>query len=79
MHFPYSWVLLQSRRGMKELDLILQQFNHELYGALSPENKKLYHQMLQEQDGDLWDWFLHLSPPPSHYAQLVDQIAPSFT
>jgi succinate dehydrogenase flavin-adding protein (antitoxin of CptAB toxin-antitoxin module) len=76
MNESYSWVCFQSLRGMKELDLFLQKFNNSHYIALSREMKEDYHQLLKEQDGSLWDWFFHLSPPPNQYADIIRLIAP---
>jgi len=78
LHLSDSWVALQSRRGMKELDLIFQQFNNRCYAQLSSESQALYHQLLQEQDGDLWRWCFHLEAPPAHYSALLARIAPDF-
>ncbi len=71
---PFSWVVLQSRRGQKELDLLLEQFNHTHYAFLSHHDKGLYHQLLQAEDSQLWDWFFQIQPTPTLFQSLVSQI-----
>ncbi len=73
---PFSWVVLQSRRGQKELDILLERFNSTYYHQLSLEEQRTYHDLLQSRDHQLWDWFFHLQPSPAEFAQLVRQIAP---
>ncbi len=62
-----EWVIFQSRRGMKELDLILEWFAHRVYERLEKKSQILYHDFLQESDGDIWDWFFQLRPAPEKY------------
>ena len=63
------------RRGMKELDILLEQFidNHQesLAGGSWPELEAL----LRTEDDLLWDWFQDSSnPAASRYRELLDQI-----
>ncbi|MEO0444050.1 MAG: succinate dehydrogenase assembly factor 2 [Pseudomonadota bacterium] len=52
-----------SRRGMLELDLILQPFVEKAYPALESSDQVLYKQLLEEQDQDLFVWFLKQQDP----------------
>ena len=52
-----------SRRGMLELDLILEPFLDNHFDALSDEDKLLYEQLLEEQDPDLFQWFMRGAQP----------------
>ncbi len=79
MSISFSWIVLQSRRGQKELDLILEHFNTHMYGTLNPDQKKDYHQFLQSQDHELWDWFFNLKSPPPHFAELVKNIVLTYS
>ena len=63
------------RRGMKELDILLEQFieNHQesLVDGLWPELETL----LQTEDDVLWDWLQDTSSPgASRYRKLLEQI-----
>ncbi|MGN0921824.1 MAG: succinate dehydrogenase assembly factor 2 [Cellvibrio sp.] len=52
-----------SRRGMLELDLILLPFLDNVYETLSQEDKERYWKLLDEQDQDLFAWFLRRENP----------------
>ncbi|NBV28625.1 succinate dehydrogenase assembly factor 2 family protein [bacterium] len=53
----------RSRRGMKELDLLLERFVDSYYNQLNQEQKKIYTNFLDEEDQDLWRWCLNLEKP----------------
>lgn len=52
-----------SRRGMLELDLVLLPFAETVFPALDPEDQQRYWRLLEEQDQDLFAWFLRRSDP----------------
>jgi len=52
-----------SRRGMLELDLILQPFVENVYSGLPEEQQQLFHQLLECEDQDLFAWFMHHYDP----------------
>ena len=52
-----------SRRGMLELDLILQPFVEHAYPYLDVADQQRYQQLLEEQDQDLFAWFLKRQDP----------------
>ena len=52
-----------SRRGMLELDLILLPFVEQIYPGLEQEDKVRYHQLLEEQDQDLFAWLMKRTDP----------------
>lgn len=54
-----------SRRGMLELDLILVPFIENVYPSLEEADKQLYHQLLEEQDQDLFAWLMRRADPES--------------
>lgn len=56
-------LLWGSRRGMLELDLILQPFVEEAYPELDEADQKRYECLLEEQDQDLFTWFLQRQDP----------------
>lgn len=47
-----------SRRGMLELDVILMPFIDEAYMALTEADKALYSRLLEQEDTDLFAWFI---------------------
>lgn len=46
------------RRGMLELDLMLQSFFDSSYTKLSPEKQGLFENLLAEADQDLYKWLI---------------------
>ena len=58
LHFR-SW-----HRGTREVDLLLGPFADAHLTALSAAQLEDYETLLQENDGDLYDWITGRSPPP---------------
>lgn len=52
-----------SRRGMLELDLVLMPFVENIYPALAQADKERYWQLMEQEDQDLFAWFLGRSDP----------------
>ncbi len=52
-----------SRRGMLELDLILEPFLENVYPTLTEEEQVLYQHLLESEDQDLFNWFLNKTVP----------------
>lgn len=52
-----------SRRGMLELDLLLQPFVEHIYATIAPHDQLLYQQLLECEDQDLFAWLLHRQEP----------------
>ncbi len=60
------------RRGIKEMDIILQRCLEQNYPTLSPQQKILFDQILNETDLDILDWILGRSQPDNaEYEELV--------
>ena len=57
-------IFWHSRRGMLELDLLLVPFAQEVFETLALDQQQLYEKLLQEEDQDLWNWFLERTEPP---------------
>lgn len=53
-----SYIKQQCRRGMLELDFILQCFLEHHYNTLSEQQKQLFAQLLQQDDPTLYDWLI---------------------
>ena len=56
-------LLWGSRRGMLELDLVLQPFVENVYPDLEEADQLLYQRLLEEQDQDMFSWFIHKENP----------------
>lgn len=53
-----SEVLWACRRGMLELDVMLQSFCEQSYDSLSIETQQLFEALLKEEDQDLQRWLV---------------------
>ncbi|WP_438952220.1 succinate dehydrogenase assembly factor 2 [Porticoccus sp.] len=63
-----------SRRGMLELDLVLQPFLDEIYPTLEMEDKQRYQKLLECEDQDMFGWFLRRETPEDPDLQKIVQI-----
>ncbi len=59
----YARLKWRCRRGMLELDLLLQPFVEEVYPALLAEEKEQFHTLLDLQDQELLECLLLQQPP----------------
>ena len=62
------------RRGIKEMDLILQRFAEANLDAMDDQGLVRYDAMLSENDHDLYQWVTGQIAAPDHYADLVSDI-----
>ena len=69
---PYKHLRWRCRRGLKELDVMLERFLRLSFADLSEQEKSDFEALLAESDMDLLEWFLRKSEPdkPS-YQSLV--------
>lgn len=51
------------RRGLKELDVILSPFMDEHYRQLAPIDKALFIRLVDNEDMDLFNWFMRQTKP----------------
>ena len=68
-------VLWRCRRGMKELDVMLERFARAGFAQASPEDRALFEQLLALPDPLLARYLLGgETPPEARLAHLVDRI-----
>jgi antitoxin CptB len=63
-----------SRRGMLELDLVLMPFLENVYPNLEQADKERYWLLLEEQDQDLFAWFMRRTDPANPELQRIVDI-----
>lgn len=63
-----------SRRGMLELDLVLMPFLENIYPNLEQADKERYWLLLEEQDQDLFAWFMRRTDPANPELQRIVDI-----
>ncbi len=63
------------RRGMRELDLMLEHFHAARAGSMTPEQKNTLAKLLECEDDILWDWLNGRSRPDStEFEEMVNAI-----
>ena len=76
----YKRMCWASRRGMLELDLILEPFVKEHYRGMYDEDKGRYRSLMESQDQELFGWFLKRElPEDAELATMVKRILDSRT
>jgi antitoxin CptB len=69
-------LLWRCRRGMKELDILLERFARDRYEAAPPEQKRAFARLLDLPDPCLADYLLgHATPEEPELARLTQLIA----
>lgn len=63
------------RRGTKEMDLILGPYADAHLATMAQDRLGLYDQLLDENDQDLLPWVLGQTPSPTHFSDLLAEIA----
>ena len=64
-----------TRRGMLELDLILLPFLEKVFPSLGEPEQQLFEKLLECEDQDMFNWFLHKGEPEeSDIKAIVDII-----
>ncbi|MGR8947358.1 MAG: FAD assembly factor SdhE [Gammaproteobacteria bacterium] len=63
------------RRGLKELDVMLEKFLANGFDTISTEQQQHFSALLSEQDLDLLEWLTGKSEPVEpHYRALIESI-----
>ncbi|MBN7798184.1 succinate dehydrogenase assembly factor 2 [Parahaliea mediterranea] len=64
-----------SRRGMLELDLVLEPFVNDCYPRLDERDRQRYRRLMECEDQELFAWFLRREEPEdAELAAIVRQV-----
>jgi antitoxin CptB len=64
-----------ARRGMLELDLVLEPYVEARYAGLGEDDRARFHRLMACEDQDLFAWFMQRQRPEDpELAALVDKI-----
>ena len=64
-----------ARRGMLELDLVLEPFVQARYGSLDATDRARFRELMLQEDQDLFAWFLRREQPDDpELASIVSQV-----
>ena len=62
------------RRGMLELDLVLEPFLENIFPTLGQEDQERFEKLLENEDQDLFNWFLRKGDPDDQDDQKIVEI-----
>jgi antitoxin CptB len=62
------------RRGMKELDILLERYVERCWPEAPPEERAVFEALLEVQDPEIYAYCLGTAPVPDHLAALVERI-----
>ena len=70
-----SKLLWRCRRGMREMDILFQNYLDRYYDGLSEEEKVIFDDFLNEIDVDIYSWIMdRASPETPDYDKIVNQL-----
>lgn len=67
------------RRGIKEMDIILQRYATDHLGQMDDGQLDLYEALLGENDQDLYQWVSGQQPAPEQFSDLISHIVSQAT
>ncbi len=68
-----------SRRGMLELDLVLEPFVNQRFPQLDATDRERYRQLMLSEDQELFGWFLRREVPEDPELAAIVRIILAFT
>lgn len=71
----FSKLRWRCRRGLLELDVLLERFLHQQYPHLSLQEKQIFYELLDQTDQQLWQWLsTETQPSRLEWQTLITQI-----
>ena len=67
-------MLWRCRRGIREMDLLLQRFVESRYNSLTETEKLAFAELLEQPDLDIMDWIMERAVPPTNSLKAVIQM-----
>lgn len=68
---PFSPLRWRQRRGMKELDVLLERYYGRHYESSSAEGRARFEQLLEREDPEIWLWIVGPEAPPPEFADVI--------
>ncbi|MBL6750341.1 MAG: succinate dehydrogenase assembly factor 2 [Nevskia sp.] len=65
---------MRCRRGMRELDVLLERYLARQYDAAPPAEQQAFQRLLEREDPELWAWVLGQSEPPPDLADVLSRL-----
>ena len=61
----------RQRRGMKELDVLLERWFKRHHETAAPEVRKAFASLLDREDPEIWLWVVGQAPVPAEFADVI--------
>lgn len=61
----------RQRRGMKELDVLLERYYGRYYDSSSAEERARFAQLLEREDPEIWLWIVGQETPPPEFINVI--------
>lgn len=68
---PAGQLRWRTRRGLRELDLVLQRYLVQRYPSAPAREQRAFAELLEAADADLLDWLLGRSEPPERFTDVL--------
>lgn len=72
---PSGFIRLRSRRGQRELDILLERYLDRRYARASAEEREAYEKLLEQPDPDILNWVLGRAAPPAELSRVIRALA----
>ena len=72
-----SRILWRCRRGLREMDILLQDYLEVYYDTLSTRDQNTFEELLDEADLDILSWIMQKSFPDEKYVGIITAIRES--
>ncbi len=74
-----SRLIWRCRRGIREMDILLQNYLETHYDGASSEEQNTFEELLEETDLDVLSWIMEKTFPDEKYIKLIASIRESAT
>jgi antitoxin CptB len=61
----------RQRRGMRELDVLLENYFRRHHETAGPEAKAAFERLLDREDPEIWLWVVGQQEPPAEFADVI--------
>ena len=61
----------RQRRGMKELDVLLERYYNRHYESASAADKAAFDRLLDREDPEIWLWVVSQEAPPAEFVNVI--------
>ena len=62
------------RRGMKELDVLLERYHQRRLPSASPNERAALARLLDREDPEIWQWVMQQAPVPAEFTDVIAQL-----